>query len=158
MRLIPLADAHVHEKDGDISALIHITPDDRPVESEDAIIHFGIQENEKNIIVENCDCEVILKKEGKEVQRYELTEGLGEEALLYNANVPLKFPTSGAYEIILTGNYQGTDSAKPFTLNFATRVENGKPGTQPAIFYIACCVLAVSLIIVVLVLLLGRKK
>lgn len=165
MLFIPKSYAHVHERSGDISALIHITPDDKPVANEDAVIHLGIQDNNENIYVPNCSCTVSIKKDGEEVLKYKIVENFGDDATLYNAYVPLKFPSAGAYDIVLSGTVHKDDEHKEFSLNFATYVEEGQTSveevqkTQDSFpITLAACILAVILIILLYIVFIRKKK
>ncbi len=165
MLAIPKSYAHVHERSGDISALIHISPDDKPIANEEAVIHLGIQDNNENIYVPNCSCIVTIIKDGEEVLKYKIVENFGEDATLYNAYVPLKFPSEGAYDIILSGTVHDNDEHKEFSLNFATYVEERqKPveevqKTQDSFpIILAGCILAVILIILFYIGFIRKKK
>lgn len=162
---IPKSYAHVHERSGDISALIHISPDDKPVANDEAVIYLGIQDKNENIYVPNCSCTVSIKKDDEEVLKYKIVENSGDDSTLYNAYVPLRFPSEGAYDIVLSGTVHNDDEHKEFSLNFATYVEEkqNSPDTEEVSqnslpIIIGGCILAAILLILFYIGFIRKKK
>ncbi len=113
---IDKASAHVVENGKQVSAILHIQPDDDPVAGKDTRLQFTFASSANIFAVRNCDCSVILVQDQQEVAHVTL---MGTDTV---GIAQVTFPLMGAYEVILHGNSRDT-SFQPFTLTYTTRVD-----------------------------------
>lgn len=117
------ASAHVVENGKQVSAIMHIQPDDDPIAGKDTRLQFTFASSANAFAVRNCDCSIILVQGEQEVAHVSLigtnTVGVAQ----------VTFPQIGAYEVVLHGNPRDT-SFQPFTLTYTARVDRSL--AQPA--------------------------
>jgi hypothetical protein len=122
MILIPKTYAHTLDENKTVQTILHITPDDKPIENDEAILHFGIFIHEKNILIEDCKCIVSINKKGKELDRFKISENKGEDLLLYNGVAAYTFKHTGKYDINVEGEPLNGAEFPTFKQTFTTNV------------------------------------
>jgi hypothetical protein len=106
--------AHVATEDNGISALMHIEPNDNPVNGESATYVFTFSDEYSDFDLHDCDCRVLID---------------GEDVSALNVESPLSgtvvhtIRSAGTHRLELIGkNKDANSSFKPFMLDYHVRV------------------------------------
>jgi len=92
--------AHVLERDGSVSAVLHMPPDDAPVAGEATIINLAFSSSDRSFTVVNYQIALDVLREGRTVQSVTM-ERLDQSDTDTTATVNL--PQAGAYTLSVKG-------------------------------------------------------
>lgn len=116
----PIAKAHILKVDNGISAVLHIPPDDMPQAGEVTKLDIAYGDIHDSFSLQNCDCQVHVKKNEKVLQSATPRPALPGATL--NSEVSVSFPDAGNYEVAVDGSAR--DGAFPdFELEFPVKVK-----------------------------------
>lgn len=122
--------AHVLKTDNGITAVLHIPPEDNPVASQPTELDFSFSDNKNAFNLNDCNCQVAVKSNGKVLQTTSIRPALAGATLEGVAKV--QFPAVGVYDLVVTGSPKAQNFAS-FQLDFLERVTgsaNGVPATS----------------------------
>lgn len=129
--------AHVLKADGNIGAVIHVTPDDDPIVGEKADFFFEIKDKDKKFRPEACDCTVTIAKNGNKVFSRPLFTSTNQ----VNFDTPVfqyTFPERAIYTILLIGQPKTANAFQPFRIQYDIRADrvsesaSTTPSAQPS--------------------------
>lgn len=115
---VPLVKAHVLERDGAISGIMHMAPDDEPVGGEETPIHIDFADENNQLIISNCECRLTVSTADNEIIIDQAIESSPQTPLHGYTNVT--FPRKGIYTVVVKGR---SAVVPPFELVYAVRVE-----------------------------------
>lgn len=147
MLFIPGSSAYAHslKKDGVISAVLHVQPDDTPLSNQPTEYTLFLHDSSQRFSMAQCDCTVNVERDGKTI----LSQPLNLNAQ-NTISGTVTFPHEGAYEIIFRGKPVVQDAFQPFTLRYVERVkQNPEVDQQPSsTFTYSMAAIVVSLIVI----------
>lgn len=111
------ATAHVLEKSSNIAAILHIDPDDNPIENQQQNLLLYFKDNDVNFLLKNCLCHLTISSDGKVISKLPLypTSSLTSE----NDYI---FKQAGIYDLKIDGQPLSNGSFTPFVLNYVVKV------------------------------------
>lgn len=115
----PPASAHVLKEDNGIYGVLHIPPDDSPSAGQQTDLSMSFGDAQDAFLLQDCDCRVVIKKDGATVQRTGLKPSRPDSTLAGDAFV--NFPSVGVYEVLVEGSAKDGAFAD-FKLDYTVRV------------------------------------
>jgi hypothetical protein len=116
------AQAHVLESDGDVSAVLHVPPDDAPLAGQTVNVGLAFTSNNSGFDLNNYRVTVRVLRDTKSLSSAPLQTEAGASRY---GTANITFPEAGAYRLQVSG--QPTAGGRPFTLRFSVRASAG-PG------------------------------
>ncbi len=113
--------AHVLESNGSVGAVLHITPEDDPIAGEQSGFFFEFKDKENKFNPKDCDCNIYILQNGKEIYSSNLFQG-NTDPSLDNASLFYTFPKKDVYKIKIIGSPISKDKFQKFTLEYDIRV------------------------------------
>ncbi len=101
------AGAHELATDNQISATLHVDPDDNPLPGQPAHLYFIISDDSGRFHLSDCQCNLTISREGQEVYYAPLLAPDGSRPTIYDASVAFTFPTNGQYLLTVDGQPTG---------------------------------------------------
>ncbi len=123
--------AHTRKVDGDVSGVLHISPDDEPVSGSPSTYVLFLTDYTKRFSLSACNCRLLIKQNGNII---------ATQPLKANAqSIPggsITFPAADVYELIFSGVPLKDGAFQPFVLHYTQRVTQGaaKPDSSPVIW------------------------
>jgi hypothetical protein len=118
------AQAHVLESDGDVSAVLHIAPDDAPLAGRATDLSLAFTSSAAGFDINNYHITVQLLRSDKVLTSSQLQSDSGSSR---DGSASVTFPEAGAYRLQVSG--QPTAGGRAFTLRFSVRAGAG-PGMK----------------------------
>ena len=117
--------AHEAESSNNISALLHIDPNDAPVIHKEAKFFFTFEQNDSgNFDITKCNCTITLLK-GEEQLDMQPVLAVDDSSFTSVGSRPLyirTFTDPGDYKIVLAGSPKDDASFESFTLDYKIQV------------------------------------
>ena len=115
--------AHVLERDGDISAVLHMPPTDTPVAGESTVMNLAFAAGREGFDIADYDVGVNVVAGGKTIGTATM-ESLDQSPTDSTATFTL--PRPGAYELVVTGQpgKGSSNDVRPFRLVYEVRAGN----------------------------------
>lgn len=128
-----IAFAHVLDVDGGVGAVLHIKPDDAPIDKVPVEYTLAFQDNGGNFSLKSCDCQVAFIAAGKTIEASPLVAT--SDTVSDNT---VTFPKADVYTMQVSGKPKGGAHFDAFSLNYTIRVTSGQMDTQafPAALWI----------------------
>ena len=128
---VQVASAHVLKTDGNISAIMHIDPDDDPVANSVASFFFEFEDKSGKFTPKECNCVFSIAENGKQIYSQDLFQNnsspnLGSPSVFYS------FPEKNVYQVKVVGNPIAPSGFQPFTLVYVVRVAKDANQQKPA--------------------------
>jgi hypothetical protein len=116
---LPLSvSAHMLKTDRDVGVLMHIDPNDAPVEREKATLFLEIKDRSNRFVPGQCDCRVRISSGGRQVfENPVFAPGLQSSAASF------VFPEAGVYRVEIGGVPAKGGDFQSFSIPFDVRVE-----------------------------------
>lgn len=109
-----IASAHVQETSNDVSAVMHILPDDNPAAGKPTLITFSFGGPAKSFSITKCNCQLAVLQDGRTISQQSV-EPLDQSSA--SGQTSVTFPEGGVYSLRLTGRVsQATQFSIPFTV------------------------------------------
>ncbi len=121
--------AHVLKVDDNISALLHVEPNDDPVAGEQSSFFFEFKDKTNQFKPENCDCTFSILENGKQLYFQPLFQNNTNPSLT-NASVFYTFPQRDVYVVQVTGKPLMPTAFQSFTLTYDIRVARVSDGNE----------------------------
>lgn len=118
--------AHETHTDANVSAQMHIDPNDRPAVGQEAKFYFTFKDSSGQFQLQQCDCKITLLKDDVEIETQPVQ--ISDSAFASLGSSPLytkTFTEPGEYELELTGTPKNGAVFQPFELHYDVQ-------TQPA--------------------------
>jgi hypothetical protein len=134
--LLPqMAYAHFPATDGEITAILHVDPNDSPIPGAQANLYFLITfgSSKKTFYLNQCNCVVTVSEEGKQIFQQQLADNKTPKNSIWGANVPFVFPQRDVYHIALSGKPLSGYTFQPFTVSWNFRVDEYPSISVPAL-------------------------
>jgi len=110
--------AHTTENDREMSAELHVEPNDQPQSQTPTTLHFEFYDQANLFTLPRCNCQLTVQKDGASVA----TVPLGGNDLLMSENT-FSFPTSGEYTLQVNGQpKEGSVTFQSFQLTYPLTV------------------------------------
>ncbi|MBX4201369.1 hypothetical protein KW803_00535 [Candidatus Saccharibacteria bacterium] len=113
--------AHTEDKDGKISALLHIDPNDIARPGKENTIHVYFNDEDNRFTVEGCFCKVKITEAGKTISETVLRSA-GSKIGAAGVYIP---SDNTSYGVVVIGTPKTGGFFQPFRLNFD--IDVGKP-------------------------------
>lgn len=120
---IPPVFAHMLKTDGDIGVLMHVDPNDEPVQGEKASFYFEIKDRTGRFTSAGCDCRLRVFSGQKQIAD-EAAQATGTSPGSGAAAAWFVFPAAGIFRIELAGT-PAKAAFSAFKVSFDLRVERG---------------------------------
>jgi hypothetical protein len=121
--------AHFVKSDGTVGTLLHIDPEDDPVAGSPSNIIFEFKDTDNQFDLDNCDCKLLISKNGQELTSLPLTPVSESEKL--SSLTPFTFPEKNIYNVKITGSPKGNAQFSNFEINYDVRVaRETEPGNS----------------------------
>lgn len=120
-----VASAHVLATDGNIGAVLHISPDDNPTSGTPTSFTLSFDDTTGRFKLPNCDCSAAIQENGKTLS----TISLNNSHQLDSTNT-FTFPRANAYTLEITGTPKTANAFQSFALSYTVRVTSGDLQTQ----------------------------
>lgn len=118
--------AHTAAKDGKISALLHIDPNDHPKAGQLNTLHVYFNDLDERFTMEGCDCRIKIKQ-GKEG----LLDKPLDTAAIKTGTTKVFLPQNNfSYDVVVSGTPKTAGFFQPFKLVFDIDVGN-PPADEP---------------------------
>lgn len=117
--------AHVLESDGDISAVLHIPPDDAPAAGRNTTLRLAFASDRSGFNLAAYNSTVTIKRGNETVQVAKLTADGGSG---YDGFADITLPEPGAYRLEVTG--RPMSDGESFQLSFSIRA-SAAAGSEP---------------------------
>lgn len=117
-----VAFAHVLKTSGSIGVVMHINPEDEPVARRESTLFFELKDKSNSFRPDTCDCNVEIREKGDIIYSQPLFQN-ATTANPLEASAKYTFPQKDVYTIILNGRPLHSGDFKPFSVQFAVRVE-----------------------------------
>ena len=124
--LPPMLLAHETESDSGIGAILHVDPNDSPVEGQESTLFFEFTDMEEKLNLVDCECVIVIMRGDQEVLRESFS---AEGNSSTSGVVDFIFPESDIYKAIVTGKPKLEGQFQAFNLTFPVRVEQSGPKT-----------------------------
>lgn len=150
--------SHEARYSGNISASLHIDPNDQPRAQEESILNFTVADTTRRFDFSHCNCRV-------EIRSASTSDSIILSGTGVTAQAPYTFPTSGSYEIVFIGNPVNDADFETFNYSynsyyvessFAESENNASEKASPTgsvfnstILYLILGILLISLIFVI---------
>ena len=119
------AQAHVLERDGDISAVLHIPPDDSPRSNEQTSINLAFATNRADFNIADYELTLGVVRSNRTIETVTMGPLDGSAT---NATASVRFPEAGSYQLSVTG--KPAKAGRPFTISFSVRASSQTSGQQ----------------------------
>lgn len=116
----PAVQAHVLESDGNISAVLHIPPDDAPRTGQTTAVNLAFASNDSNFDVSAYRLQASLKRGDETVRTTTMRADRGSSR---DATGEIIFPEGGAYSLVVDG--RPIAGGQSFSLEFSVRAVGG---------------------------------
>lgn len=145
--------AHFPATDGNVTAVLHVEPDDYPAAGQPETIYFIFSDQANHFKLSGCSCSLSISQQGEQLYYAPLTPPpSGPPSIYSTAGIPFSFPNSGSYYIRLVGKPESPGAFHAFNLSWNFRVASA---AAPAQGTSATTVLAYFLAILGVFLLIG---
>ncbi len=111
------ASAHVLKVDGNISAVLHINPDDNPISGTPTAYALYFNDDTGRFSLSECNCTVTVKNGSQTVAAHSL-----RDTSRLQSNNTFTFPKPGAYILTIQGKPKKSDAFQPFEIIYLERV------------------------------------
>lgn len=108
--------AHTLKTDGNIGGLLHVDPTDEPFAHSPATIYFELTDKTARISPANCECEMTVEREGKQLSTQALYTQVSSSL---ETQITYTFPEPGVYQL----KFLGSVGPEQFNLSFDVRVQ-----------------------------------
>lgn len=126
-----LALAHFSATDRDITAVLHVEPNDSPIPGQPVRVYFDIIDKTQNFTLSDCDCAVSISEHGKQIKEQSLPKTTEGNSGLWSTSIPFVFPDRTRYDISISGNPISPNAFQPFHLSWNFLVDQ-YPTTIPS--------------------------
>lgn len=124
--------AHDLASDGQLTAILHLDPDDDPVVGGPAALSFEFKDKQGKFSLTACDCLVRISQGSSEMLATKIFEG---KTPLLSRNVSVTFPRRASYAVTLTGQPKVSEAFEPFTLAYGIDVTRESSQIAPALVH-----------------------
>lgn len=159
--------AHQYKDNVNSTILMHIEPDDVAYAKELVTVHFRIDSTQQELMLDDCICEIEIKRNNKIIERKALDTVEKGEKIYYNMVSGVVFPKEGVYEVSIIGRSK-TNTFANFDSSFVVRVEkseaeksqegSAKAATRNAVYVLFSGALIFLVLILVFKLLQSKKS
>lgn len=149
--------AHTLEENESVGAIMHITPNDNPVEDEEAGLFFEFKDPSEKFKLNLCKCTFEIYENGKIIHSQTLYQTEDKEY----TGIRYIFPDPGVYKIVVKGEPKEDGAFEDFKLEYDTYVtaKNKEASTEKTIkLDIFIPILTAVIIITAAVFIIKRKK
>jgi hypothetical protein len=111
--------AHFPATAGNITALLHIEPDDYPAAGQSGTIYFIFSDQTNHFQLAKCNCKLSISQQGQELYYAELSQPPAGQLTIYSTKgIPFTFSDQGSYSISISGRPSSAGALQPFSLNW----------------------------------------
>ena len=111
----PAAQAHTLTHDHNISAVLHVDPDDDPIIGQPANFYFDFTDKTKNLSFTNCDCQAVISQGRRVISTIPLSLSQLRPTI---PGFTYTFPQKGIYAVVLTGRPKIPGEFQSFRLEY----------------------------------------
>jgi hypothetical protein len=117
--------AHFPATDGDMTATLHVDPNDDPVPTKQANLYFLFSDKTKKFVLAKCNCIVTVSEHGDQLYQKPLIADTGTS--IWSARTSFVFSNRDVYQISLKGEPKTKNAFQPFNLQWNFRVDQYPP-------------------------------
>lgn len=140
--------AHEQESEGSITALLHVTPHDKPIVTRPAKIEIAIKSTAGKFSFSNCDCTVSVNRNGAQITVLPL-QAISARV----SSNPYTFTDPGAYQLVVRGQSlngaESNETFEPFSFTYPVTVQDHVDGVPAIVWIGVATIIALALAVAI---------
>lgn len=114
--------AHFQATTGNLTAILHIEPDDNPTVGQAENLYLIFDDSAHQFRLADCTCSLSISRDGMTLSSNLLQPPYSHDTVYDTAAIPFTFNQAGAYQITLTGRPSSPGAFKSFELKWSPQI------------------------------------